>query len=132
MCLVAEPRSRRSRVRVLIDECCDRMVALGLSEAGWDVAYVAHQYAGAEDRVLVDVAATEDRIIITQDYDFGDLVIRQAQASCGVALIACPGLARADRVRRAVTALVSEAERLAGALTIIEPDRIRRRALPKR
>lgn len=127
----AEHRSP-PKVRVLIDECCDQEIARRLSRAGWDVAYVAAGNAGIEDIAVADMAEGRGRLLLTQDYDFGELVVRYGRLSSGLVLIGCQTLGRTERVERAVAVLLEEGERLAGTFTIIELDRVRRRKLGER
>lgn len=75
------------------------------------------------------MAAGEDRLVVTQDYDFGELAVRRKLAVSGVVLIACQGLPpaqRAERLRQIVDDLQG---RLIGALAVIEPKRVRLRDL---
>jgi predicted nuclease of predicted toxin-antitoxin system len=108
----------------IVDECCPRCFVDALSSTGHDVAYVVDRWPGAPDADLADIAMDIEAIIITQDYDFGELVIRNAVQATGVVIVACPDLtvdARATRLSRVVDQL---SDRLAGYVTIVEPRRI--------
>jgi predicted nuclease of predicted toxin-antitoxin system len=63
-------------IRCVVDECCPRAVAEQLRAAGADVRYAAETDIRASDLQLLQIAQGEDRIIITEDFDFGDLLIR--------------------------------------------------------
>jgi hypothetical protein len=72
------------------------------------------------------------RIVITEDWGFGELAIRQASRPNGVVIVAMPQLARdietiADLLAHRLTELE---ESLIGKLTIIEAGRVRQRNLP--
>ena len=67
---------------------------------------------------------------MTEDQDFGELVIRNRFAVSGVVLLELDRLsaaAEADHVSAVVTAL---GERLKGNLVVVEPGRTRLRPLP--
>lgn len=116
-------------MRVLVDECCPRAVAQALSAASFDVLYVAEVTPGVSDLSLVDQARAEDRIIVTQDYDFGEMAIRQGLFGAGLVVVACGALPPAERAERVARAMSELATELKGRLTIIEMKRVRQRAL---
>jgi predicted nuclease of predicted toxin-antitoxin system len=74
-------------LRLLADECCDRDLVLLLRQAGHDVRYVAEGNAGHSDDAVLRLAVQEDRVLLTEDTDFGELVVRLGRpsaSSCSV------------------------------------------------
>src|ERR1017187_6099597 len=71
----------------LADECCDVPVVAGLRTDGHDVAYIREIAAGADDQTGLQMAAGQDRILITEDKDFGELVVRLGLPAYGILLI---------------------------------------------
>jgi predicted nuclease of predicted toxin-antitoxin system len=72
-------------VRFLADESCDFAVVRALRAAGFDVAAVSEDAAGSPDEKVIDLARAEQRILLTEDRDFGRLVSLQGiqrSASC--------------------------------------------------
>jgi len=64
-------------VRFLLDECADFPLADFLGELGHDVTTLMQDYTRAiEDVDVLAIARLEGRIVITNDLDFGDLVVR--------------------------------------------------------
>lgn len=116
-------------MRFLVDECCPRAVADALRAAGHDVVYVAEAQASASDANVVALALAEDRIIVTQDYDFGEMAVRERKFGAGVLLIACQTLPIAERAARVAEVATSAADQILGSLVIVEARRVRRRAL---
>ncbi len=58
-----------------------------LVEQGHDVQTVARDYApGLVDREVLTVATREQRILITNDRDFGELIVRERLPHAGVML----------------------------------------------
>jgi len=66
-------------VRWLIDECADAGLAALLQESGHDVVYMFDVAPRATDTEVMNRADREDRLLLTEDKDFGDLVFRHAQ-----------------------------------------------------
>jgi predicted nuclease of predicted toxin-antitoxin system len=64
-------------MRFLIDESADARLAAYLTSLRHDVKLVARGYApGIPDERVLTFAHTEQRILITDDRDFGELVFR--------------------------------------------------------
>jgi len=78
-------------MRFLLDESADFPVAAFLTDRGHDVTSIARDYPSAlEDDEVLSIAQKEQRILITNDRDFGELVFRQqrptqASSSSGLA-----------------------------------------------
>ena len=53
--------------------------------AGHDVVYVAENQASATDQEVAARATAEDRIVVTQDYDFGEMKTVDGLADFGTA-----------------------------------------------
>jgi predicted nuclease of predicted toxin-antitoxin system len=114
-------------MRLLADECCPRRVVDRLREAGMDVRYAAEADAAATDRALLGIALSEDRIIVTEDFDFGDLVFRDGLAAPGIVILFLPALNAEQRAERLLSTLQTARLSFSRKLTIISPRRIRQR-----
>lgn len=90
------------------------------------------KYAGRSLEVVLAMATSEGRIVITEDKDFGNLTVRDGHPAVGIII------AQVDRfpggIVEAVDALCDRIESLGssliGSVTVIEPERVRQRALP--
>src|SRR5262245_59692380 len=72
-------------MRFLLDESAEFRIAGYLASEGHDVTAVAHDYpAGLADRQVLEIAQAEQRILITNDRDFGALVFQEGLAHSGV------------------------------------------------
>jgi predicted nuclease of predicted toxin-antitoxin system len=112
-------------LRFLADESCDFGVVRALRSHGYDVLTVSEITTRSVDRELIDQAYQENRILITEDKDFGWLVYVSRANSAGVILIRYPGNARRD-LAEAITKLVSDrGNELPGAFVVIQPGHIR-------
>src|SRR3989304_1591512 len=92
-------------VRFLADECCDFAVVRALRAAGYDVYAVGEVTQRSDDAEIMAQATQENRILLTEDKDFGWLVFVSGKESAGVILMRFPGNARealAETVRELV------------------------------
>lgn len=112
-------------MRFLADESCDFAVVVALRAAGHDVALVRERCPGAEDLVVAGVASSENRILLTEDKDFGLLTQAVAETHAGVVLIRFPTRARAQLGESAVAAVERLGRQLEGAFVVLEPGLVR-------
>ncbi len=74
-------------MKFLLDESADYPLAEFLQSLGHDVTAIVHDYPRAlKDRDVLAIAVREQRIVITNDRDFGELVFRQRLAHSGIIL----------------------------------------------
>ncbi|NVO14758.1 MAG: DUF5615 family PIN-like protein [Rhodoplanes sp.] len=116
-------------MRWLADECVDASLIVFLRQSGHDVLEVAEHVPGATDREVVRLAQSEQRLLLTEDKDFGDLVFRRANAVPGLVLLRIDPERRATKAARVRAALDLHGEKLFGRYTVIEDARIRSRPL---
>jgi predicted nuclease of predicted toxin-antitoxin system len=117
-------------MRFLVDECCPRIVVDDLRAAGHDVLYAAESLHRSADTDLLALAVAETRIVVTEDFDFADLVFRDLLAAFGIVILYLPGSDPADRSQRLMSALTRPSMTWPGRVTIVEAKRIRQRPFP--
>ena len=64
-------------MRFVVDECTGPAVARWLREHEHDVFSVYEEARGMDDRDVVQKAFAENRILITNDKDFGERICRE-------------------------------------------------------
>lgn len=74
-------------MKFLVDECVDASVIAWLRNQRYDVVAIIETSLSISDMQVLQKALVENRILVTMDKDFGDLVFRGAQAHCGVILL---------------------------------------------
>ena len=74
-------------MKLMADEGVDKPIVDALRKAGFDVAYILESHQGAEDDYILNLANKQERILLTQDKDFGELVFRLKNVHFGVVLI---------------------------------------------
>lgn len=112
-------------LRFLADEGCDFAVVRALRAAGFDVLAVAETMQRSVDSDLMERAWRDQRILVTEDKDFGWLVFVAHADSAGVILIRYPGNARQSLAASIVDLVRSHGSQLSGAFVIMQPGQIR-------
>jgi len=101
-------------VKALVDEQLSAQIAVLLRQAGYDVVAVVErdELVGRSDRVVLEVAATEERAVITNNVkDFRPLAgERLAQGRTHAGLILLPS--KRTRTRAAVATLAGAIEKV--------------------
>ena len=83
-------------MRFLIDRCAGTLIAKWLRAQGHDVVESRERGIDPGDRVLLEWAAQESRILVTIDTDFGQLVFLEGQSHAG--LIRLPDVPSKERI----------------------------------
>jgi Domain of unknown function (DUF5615) len=117
-------------VRLLLDENVSPIIGAALTNAGYDVCSATAACPGALDTQVVALASAEDRIIVSEDKDFGELVFRDGLRPPGIIRPVLPGYWPAEKAARILEALAAEGTSALGAILVIEPTRTRTRPLP--
>ncbi len=74
-------------MRFLVDECTGKKLTRLLEKEGHDVLFVGDVMPSALDDEIIRKAEEDDRILITDDKDFGELVFRLGEPTNGVILL---------------------------------------------
>src|SRR5580658_6780378 len=115
-------------MKIKLDENIGRRAIELLRSAGHDVTTVREQKPdGARDETLFDVCAGEDRVLITLDHDFGQVLRFPPERGAGLVILepgprVTPG-SLLDRSRDFLA--LAEAQSPKAALWIVEPGRVR-------
>ncbi len=117
--------------RFFADECCPAPLVKALRSLGHDVRFVVENGAGLDDLEQAKAAFAEGRILISADYGFGELAVRQGEPFVGLILLPpALKLEKSEVAWFAAQLIHRNVDSLAGQLTIFE-DRggVRQRAL---
>jgi predicted nuclease of predicted toxin-antitoxin system len=118
-------------MRFLADESCDFRIVRALRSAGHDVLPIVDVLPGAADAAVIDLAVREDRLFLTEDRDFGQLIYAAAKPARGVILIRFPAMARTALPQLIVEIVAQHAERLIGGFAVVQPGRVRFGTIPR-
>jgi predicted nuclease of predicted toxin-antitoxin system len=112
-------------MRFLADESCDFAVVRALRAAAFDVLCISESTPRAEDSEVIGLALREQRILLSEDKDFGRLVYSHGQETLGVIFLRFPTFARRQISRDVVNLVKQQGEKLAGSFVTVQPGRIR-------
>jgi hypothetical protein len=76
-------------------------------------------------------AVRENRVLITEDKDFGQLVYAKMQKTGGVIFIRFPARVRRSLPATAVEVVRRRGQRLIGSFTVLQPGRVRTGPSPR-
>jgi predicted nuclease of predicted toxin-antitoxin system len=114
-------------IQLLVDESMPRAVTRALGAAGHDVVDVRDVgLRGATDATIAAHAQATARIVVSGDLDFANALRFPPGSHPGIIVVRFPDVVAPAAVGEAVVAAIAKVEReLAGAITIIDPIRIR-------
>ena len=112
-------------MRFLIDECTGPAVADWLRDRGYDAFSIYDQSRGLDDDAILEKALLENRILITNDKDFGEKIFRDNALHKGVILLRLED----ERANRKITAIQRLIEtyptQLEDNFTVVTEDKVR-------
>lgn len=112
-------------LRFLADESCDFAVVRALRSEGYDVLAVSEYTQRSDDLELIHQSFQENRVLLTEDKDFGWLVFVNHADSAGVILIRFPGNARQTLASTVLRVVHERAEEITGAFVVVQPGYVR-------
>lgn len=107
-------------MNIFVDENIAAQIVKRLREDGHNVRYTV-QGQGIADNVVLDTANKEQALLLTDDKDFGELVIRHRQGTSGVILVRLAGLPNARRAEIVAQVIREHGNQLINCLTVITP-----------
>jgi predicted nuclease of predicted toxin-antitoxin system len=111
-------------VKFLIDRCTGRRLADWLRASGHEVLEARERGPDPGDATILVWAASEQRVLVTMDKDFGNLVFLQGGRHCG--LVRLPDIPAQARIEMMEQILDRHAADLAaGAIITVRGNRIR-------
>lgn len=112
-------------MRFVVDECTGPAVARWLRGEGHDVYSVYDEARGLDDGSVLEFAVRENRILITNDTDFGERVFRMRQPHCGVILLRLADERAAKKITALSRLLEHHTTELSNAFTVVGESSIR-------
>lgn len=116
-------------IKFLADESCDFMIVRTLRSSDYDVSSVAESFPSILDEQVLDHAIKDERILLTEDKDFGEWVFAHGEKVPGVVLIRFPGNARSQLCKQMMFLVEVHSIELKKSFTVLEPGRARLRKI---
>jgi len=113
-------------MKFLLDESAEFRIAAFLKGEGHDVTAIAYDYPHAlADRDVLAIAHAEQRILITNDRDFGELIFNQHLPHAGVIYFRLPLDSSASEKITWLTRLLASHQADLGKFIVVTPRGIR-------
>jgi predicted nuclease of predicted toxin-antitoxin system len=119
-------------VKLLADENLHSHIVAWLRSQGHDVLYAAETLSRTSDDELLSIARDEDRILMTADKDFGELVFHRRLISRSIVLIRLSTLPISQRLERLAKVWPCLEEQAHGKFIVISDQKVRVRGMPDR
>jgi predicted nuclease of predicted toxin-antitoxin system len=116
-------------MKFVADEGVDRSLVVLLRQSSHDVLYFAETDSGTDDEVILTLAKTEERILITRDKDFGELVYRMNKLHSGIILIRAEELSSKIRSQLVTDFIQANLDKLSSYFIVIQPGTARFRKM---
>lgn len=117
-------------MKLFIDENVSRRIAERLAQDGHALVHGQDAAHGKPDTEVLALAHALGATVVTEDTDFGDLVMRQRLPSAGVILLRLSGMTRAAQPDFIAQAIAANAAALPNSFTVMTPTSVRLRPLP--
>ncbi|MCK9631905.1 MAG: DUF5615 family PIN-like protein [Methanoregula sp.] len=119
-------------MKLLADENISSSVVRALAEEGYDILWVRTEAPGISDLDVMRLACRDNRLILTYDKDFGELVVKENLCpSAGIILLRLP-LKNPAHIAPCILDILKSRTDWEGHFSVIEEKRIRMRPLPSR
>ena len=115
-------------MKFLVDEAVEYSVVLFLRKLGYDTISVAEYFPGIEDQKILLFAYRENRIIITNDKDFGELIYKYQFPHKGVIFFRLMQEDSKSKVSRLNILLEKYKDRIRNSFIVIDETKVRFRS----
>jgi len=112
-------------MRFLVDECTGPAVAAWLRTQNHEVFSVFEQSRGMNDEDIIQKAALENWILITNDKDFGDKVYRDGRSHRGIILLRLSDECSVSKIQIISSLLSNYKDRLPDSFVVATEDQVR-------
>jgi predicted nuclease of predicted toxin-antitoxin system len=109
----------------LADENLDFPIINALRNEGYDVLSISELSPAINDNDVMKIANSENRILLTSDKDFGELVFRLKLISSGIVLFRIPELSNKEKATLAVKCVKEFETELKESFSVVTQNKIR-------
>ena len=112
-------------MRFLVDECVGPAVACRLRQLGHDVFSVYEEARGLDDDAILEIAAADNRVLVTDDKDFGEMIFREGKLHKGVILLRLGNERYSSKVKVLERLLKQYSDQLPGNFAVVTEAAVR-------
>ena len=116
-------------LKFLIDESTGKRLADFLKQKGFDAVFVADAIQGATDEQVLEFAEKQNRILITNDKDFGELIFRQKKLAHGIILLRLKNDSHKNRQEFVSLLLKTHQDKLNNSFVVLTEGKVRIRRI---
>lgn len=113
------------KLKFLADESLEYSIVLWLRKMNYDVISIAEDFPSVKDEKVLEKATQENRIIITNDKDFGDLVFLNQLPHKGVILLRFKTEVVETKIKFLKFFLKNYSNKIINKFTVIDESKIR-------
>ncbi len=112
-------------MRFIVDECTGPKVARWLNEQGHEVFSVYDEARGMEDDLIIQKAAAEGWVLITNDKDFGEKIYKERRPHRGVVFLRLEDERAGNKIETLRRLLGAYADWLTDNFVVVTESRVR-------
>ena len=113
-------------MKFLLDQSAEERIGTFLSSLGHDAKRVGRDYPpGLPDEQVLEISNTEQRILIANDRDFGELIFRQKMPHSGVIYFRFPLDSTSDQKISSLYVLLSSHQHQVDRFLVVTPRGVR-------
>lgn len=116
-------------MQLLADENIPRPLLAPLRHAGHDVVHIADGHRGLPDIDVLALASDQNRVLMTEDKGFGELIFRHGLSVPGVIFIRMDPTDIPGKIKALADLIGREGDQLRGRYTVLEGEDVRIRPL---
>jgi predicted nuclease of predicted toxin-antitoxin system len=114
-------------MRIVADENLAYRMIKALRNEGFEVLSIEENTPSIPDDNVLSVAVKEDALLITEDKDFGDLVMLHKLPHRGILLLRLAGMETDEKVVRTLEVIRTYGEELKHSFTVVDARKVRLR-----
>ncbi len=114
-----------SKLRFLVDVGVGKGIEKYLSEKGYDTKAVRDIDPGMEDKMIIRTAVSEDRMVVTMDKDFGEMVYHFSMKHFGILLLRLEGATGTKKLQVIRYILENYSSQIRNCFCVFKNDRLR-------
>ena len=116
---------KQKELRFLVDVGVSKKVEQWLLKNGYNMKAVRDIDTRMDDAKILNIAASENRMVITMDKDFGELVYNSGLAHCGVLLLRLEDAMADEKVVVMEKILTEHSDKLLNNFCVFQNGRLR-------